>query len=96
MTVSDGLLRLWCISAQRCCFNGPFSGEVADREAPDGPDAVVLTTADGSRLGGDRRAWAGAAAQSAELRWTRLLRIVLLVAAAAVPAVRHWACKQKH
>lgn len=93
MTVSDGLLRLWCISAQRCCFNGPFSGEVADREAPDGPDAVVLTTADGSRLGGDRRAWAGAAAQSAELRWTRLLRIVLLVAAAAV---RHWACKQKH
>lgn len=44
MAVSDGLLGLWRISAQPCCFDGPFSGEVADREAPDGPDAVVLTT----------------------------------------------------
>ena len=56
MTTSGGLLRLGCISAQRCCFNGPFPGEVADREAPDRPDAVVLTT---SALQGRRRISSG-------------------------------------
>lgn len=67
-------------------------GQVVDGEAPDRPDAVVLTQLllEGhrqTRFGGDRHTGARAGAQTVEPGWTGLLG---RLSAAAMLVVQHW------